>query len=119
MRNGQVMVLSVVILGGILLSAAAIGGLLTVYQLRASNDAVASAKAIFAADAGLEAKTWCTVKSGCPWGDFEDAPFAFEDPGVTFKILENGLNPGEIQIISQGLAAGRVVRILETTFFIE
>jgi GxxExxY protein len=116
--NGQVMIISVVILGGMLLSAAAIAGLLMVYQIRASNDAVNSAKAVFAADAGIEAVTWCTFKPGCPWeSDFEDAPFDFEDPGVTFKILRKELTASEFEVTSQGLASdGRVVRVLETIF---
>ena len=52
--TGQVMVLSVVMLGGVLMSASAIAGLLMVYQIRQANDAVNSAKAIFAADTGIE-----------------------------------------------------------------
>ncbi len=118
-RTGQVMILSVVILGGVLLSAASVAGLLMVYQIRASNDAVNSAKAVFAADAGIEAAAWCLGKgSDCPWEqEFSDAPFAFDDAGVTFKILWPELTAGRVQMVSQGLAGGgRVVRILETTF---
>ncbi len=117
-ESGQVMILSVVMLGGILLSAASIAGLLMVYQIRASNDAVNSAKAVFAADAGVEAATWCIGQGpNCPWGEFSDAPFVFDDAGVTFKILWREAIPGRLQVISQGFAsAGRVVRILEATF---
>ena len=41
-------------LGGALLGITTIAGLLMVYQVRQTNDALLSAKAIFAADAGLE-----------------------------------------------------------------
>ncbi|OGZ00507.1 MAG: hypothetical protein A2946_00870 [Candidatus Liptonbacteria bacterium RIFCSPLOWO2_01_FULL_53_13] len=53
-QNGQVMILTVVAIGGTLLAATTVAGLLVVYQLRQSSDAVNSAKAIFAADAGIE-----------------------------------------------------------------
>ncbi len=111
------MLISVIILGGILLSAAGIAGLLTIYQIRAANDVVNSAKAIFAADAGIEAVSWCSFKP-CPWGDFIDAPFDFDDsPEVTFKIKRKEITLTELQIVSEGRAAGgKVIRILEAIF---
>ncbi len=116
-KSGQVMIISVVMLGGILLSAAAIAGLLMIYQIRASNDAVNSAKAVFAADAGIEAVTWCTFKPDCPWINFIDAPFNFDESAVTFKIQAREITADQFEIRSQGLAAnGKVVRILETVF---
>ncbi|MFH0712546.1 MAG: hypothetical protein V2A55_01680 [Candidatus Jorgensenbacteria bacterium] len=121
-QGGQVMILSVVMLGGILLSAASIAGLLMVYQIRASNDAVNSAKAVFAADAGVEAVAWCLGKGpDCPWEQFfSDAPISFDDAGVTFKILWQKTGGGEVIVVSQGLASGgKVVRLLETTFTTE
>lgn len=48
------MILSVLVLGGTILGATVIAGLLMVYQLRATSDAANSAKAIFAADTGIE-----------------------------------------------------------------
>jgi hypothetical protein len=53
-RRGQVMILAALVIGGTILSATSIAGLLTVYQLRAATDVSRSAKAIFAADAGIE-----------------------------------------------------------------
>lgn len=53
-RSGQVMILTILALGGTLLGATTVAGLLTLYQLRNSTDLTNSAKAIFAADAGLE-----------------------------------------------------------------
>jgi threonine/homoserine efflux transporter RhtA len=54
MRSGQVMILTVLALGGTLLGATTVAGLLTLYQIRNSTDLANSARAIFAADAGIE-----------------------------------------------------------------
>jgi threonine/homoserine efflux transporter RhtA len=54
MRRGQAMILAVLSLGGVMLGATAVGGLLMLYQLRTVTDSENSAKAIFAADAGVE-----------------------------------------------------------------
>lgn len=53
-NKGQVMLLTVVVIGGLLLSASAIAGLLMLYQIRQSTDIINSTKAIFAADTGIE-----------------------------------------------------------------
>ena len=53
-RKGQAMLLTLLALGGTLFGATTIAGILVVYQLRQSADAGNSAKAIFAADAGIE-----------------------------------------------------------------
>lgn len=48
------MLIAVLSLGGVILGATTVAGLLTLYQLRASNDTRNSAKALFAADSGVE-----------------------------------------------------------------
>jgi len=48
------MLLTVVIIGGLILSASSIAGLMMVYQIRQTNDVINAAKAIFAADSGIE-----------------------------------------------------------------
>lgn len=53
-REGQVMILTVLTLGGALLGATTIAGLLMLYQVRQGADVGQSAKAVFAADAGIE-----------------------------------------------------------------
>ncbi len=53
-ESGQVMILTVVLISGAILSATSLAGLLVMYQLKQSTDIVNSAKAIFAADAGIE-----------------------------------------------------------------
>lgn len=61
-RKGQVMLLSMLILGGILLGASTLAGLLMLYQIRAASNAGQSAQAIFAADTGIEWGLYCVVK---------------------------------------------------------
>ncbi|MFA5083937.1 MAG: hypothetical protein WC475_00925 [Candidatus Paceibacterota bacterium] len=53
-NKGQVMLMTVLVIGGLLLGASSIAGLLMVYQIRQSSDVVNSTKAIFAADTGIE-----------------------------------------------------------------
>lgn len=53
-QQGQVMLITVLAMSGTVLASTAIAGLLMVYQIRQSTDTANSAKAIFAADAGLE-----------------------------------------------------------------
>src|SRR3989338_6054344 len=60
--GGQVMLLSMLILGGILLGASTLAGLLMLYQIRQTSNASLSAQAIFAADTGIEWGLYCVVK---------------------------------------------------------
>jgi hypothetical protein len=53
-RSGQAMLIAVLALGGAMLGATAIAGLLILYQLRATTNSVNSSKAIFAADSGTD-----------------------------------------------------------------
>lgn len=71
MRSGQAMLLTVIALGGTLLGATTIAGLLMLYQIRQSTDLKDSTKAIFAADAGLEMAGYHLR--------FEDYPFDFSE----------------------------------------
>lgn len=64
-RSGQVMILTILALGGTLLGATTVAGLLTLYQIRNSTDLANSAKAIFAADAGVE---WALYNFSCANG---------------------------------------------------
>jgi hypothetical protein len=65
------MILTVLALGGAILGATTIAGLLMLYQIRQTTDLANSGKAIYAADAGIEwtLYNWfCDpeVKSPCP-----------------------------------------------------
>jgi hypothetical protein len=52
-RKGQAMLLTILALGGAILGATTIGGLLILNQIRATTDAAHSAQAVAAADAGI------------------------------------------------------------------
>lgn len=66
LNRGQLMLITVLILGGTILGASAIAGLMTTYRLRQSSDAKDSALAIFAADAGLERAFYRCFKQAVP-----------------------------------------------------
>ena len=53
LRSGQAMIIAVLALGGAILGATSLAGLLMLYQIRATTDSINSAKAIFAADSGV------------------------------------------------------------------
>jgi len=53
-EKGQVMLITVLALSGMLIGATTIAGLLMTYQIRNSGDITNSIKAIMAADAGIE-----------------------------------------------------------------
>lgn len=115
--SGQVMIISVMILGGILLGAAGISGLLMIFQIRAANDAVNSAKAFFAADTGIEAGSYCILKiAGCTdVASFVAADNSnFTDSAVSVSATSTSDVNGT-DIISFGYANNKkVVRNLET-----
>ena len=78
------MLIAVLSLGGAILGATTIAGLLTLYQIRATTDTENSAKAIFAADAGVE---WAQFDYNCstdtrPTGASRCLPHSVT-PGVT------------------------------------
>lgn len=54
LNKGQAMILAVLALGGAILGATTIAGLLMTYQIHQTTDFANSAKAIFAADSGVE-----------------------------------------------------------------
>lgn len=81
-RSGQVMILTILALGGTLLGATTVAGLLTLYQIRNSTDLANSARAIFAADAGVE---WALYNFSCANGGAQSPCPAAEEDGDSFK----------------------------------
>ncbi len=61
-NKGQVMILTTIVTGGVVLTASVIAGMLMFYQLREVNDAVESGMAVFAADSGIENSLYCYFK---------------------------------------------------------
>ncbi len=65
--KGQVILLTVLVLAGSMLGASMIAGYLMLLKIRASSDITNSARAIFAADAGIEWELYKQIKdSGYP-----------------------------------------------------
>ncbi len=107
------MLLSIVLLGGIILSATAIGGILIIFQIRGANDAVHSAQAIFAADAGIEWGTYDCLSSTS--GTLEALDFSPLQNVRVDTQCDNTSVVGETTIRAQGRSGG-AIRALETTY---
>lgn len=75
-REGQAMLLTAVAMGGTLLVITAVAGLITLYQLRQLSNVTNSAKAIFAAEAGLE------------WGVYQFRQFMFYANSPSSLVLD-------------------------------
>lgn len=72
-QSGQVMIMTVLALGGTILGATTIAGLLMVYQIRQSTDMANSVKAVYAADAGIEWKLYDFFIGSAPTLSFQDS----------------------------------------------
>ena len=125
------MLIAVLSLGGAILGATTVAGLLTLYQIRATTDTGNSAKAIFAADTGVEwalFNHYCTTDTPnrCPGygngnGDYPQPTFAnqadmtvgcyasYDTSGATTTCT----SASTVAAISSGIANGS-----ERAFFI-
>ena len=129
-NSGQIMLLSIMILAGVMLSASLIAGLLVRHQIRQVNDAVSSAKAIFAADTGIEFISWC-IFEGCseipdpftsipphdcaPGGDPSLITVSFDDTSTCFELVPADVTSNTLTLNARGFS-GRTLRILEAVF---
>ncbi|MEK7568471.1 MAG: hypothetical protein AAB498_02495 [Patescibacteria group bacterium] len=93
-KNGQVMILTVLVMGGVILSASAIIGYLTFSKLRQAGDFSKSAKAIFAADAGIEWELYKYFRDATyPKPVFNNnSDFDSVNNGVTIKSIGSHIN---------------------------
>jgi len=101
------MLLSIILIGGSLLTTGAVAGLLTIHQLKQSNNIVDSTKAFFAADGMLEWKTYDYVKATNT-----------SQPNFTNGASANATirsSSGQTIIQSEGIA-GDTIRTLESIF---
>jgi hypothetical protein len=73
------MLITVLSLGGTILGATAIAGLLMLYQIRSATDFANSAKAVFAADAGTE---WAQYNYFNPTSTLELSPPSFSNGSI-------------------------------------
>jgi len=107
-RRGQLMLMTVLILGGTMLGATAIAGLITTYRLQQASRARDSAMAIMAADAGLEAGLYqCFKLNDCTTA----IPQTSLPNGATYAVTFNTGNPssGEIRSLGKSATAARAL----------
>lgn len=100
------MILSVMMLGGVLISIGVIAGVLVTYQIRQANDVEDSAKAFFAADTGIEWQTYDIYVASVPPPELAN--------GASF-IASSSLSNGNVVIRVQGFS-GDAVRALDSGF---
>jgi hypothetical protein len=123
-QDGQAMILSIVLLGALLLSASAIAGLLTIFQIRQANNVVNSTKAIFAADAALEWATYaCYSQNLCDpnyQGDLvlegEEAIKPIFENGLEFNVYQYSVDANNRWKFSAEGKYKNSIRLLEVTF---
>lgn len=127
-RSGQVMIITILVLGGAILSATTIAGLLMLYQIRQTTDIANSGKAIYAADAGIEWSLYnwfCTVsgKGVCDVGkpiftnkaNFEVTTICTTFGGETLPSCRPTDDPFAVTFRSVG-TAGNSTRALGLSF---
>jgi len=98
--TGQAMLLTVLILGGSILSASTIAGYLMLLKIRTASDIANSTKAIFAADTGIEWELYKLFKNPNDtgiewdeWGLYEWGLYElFKNPNYPKPSLSNGAN---------------------------
>jgi hypothetical protein len=119
-RSGQAMLMSVLSIGGVLLGATTIAGILMVFQIRQNTDFANSAKAIYAADAGLE---WGLYNSGKNVGAPSPTPLPTFSNGATLvvkcydasEVSVTCTDPSVVRVRGVGESA-RSSRALEANF---
>jgi len=125
--NGQAMIITTIMIGGLFLTATAIAGLLMFYQLQQAVDFGNSTIAIFAADAALEKAIYSYFNDPsitCPESNPNDyCIFNLSGPNFTNKasssVVLRIVKADKTVITATGFDAGkRTVRLLQTTFVI-
>ncbi len=110
-RRGQLMLMTVLILGGTMLGATAIAGLITTYRLKQAAGARDSAMAIMAADAGLEAGLYQCIKlNDCT----TNIPQTGLPNGASYTVIFNtsATSSGEIRSLGKSTTATRALRFV-------
>lgn len=117
--QGQAMILISVMLGGLILSATAIAGLLMYFTLQQSTDSLSSAAALFAADAGVEQGLYCYFYdvSGNNLAPCENQPVTgLKNGTVATSTVTYDAATGAIVSEGDGMS-GRTSRVLQTTIY--
>jgi uncharacterized protein YdgA (DUF945 family) len=115
-QNGQVMIVVVLALGAVMIGANIVGGVLINSQIRQSTNIIDSTKAIYAADAAIEAGYYQFLKG------ISNINLTFSNRASStikcFDGLRNSVSCNATSvsyIVGQGFA-GRVTRALELQF---
>lgn len=116
-ERGQVMLMAVVILSGVFLAITAISGYLTLTQLRLATTASDSARAVFAADAGVQWELYKHFRCADP----DTAPARCTEPPPVLAnnaVFETKADPSGESVKSIGYADSRrkVARAFELIF---
>ncbi len=104
--SGQVMLLTVMMLTGVILSTTSLVALITLYQIRQTGDITASTQAIFAADAGLECALY--VKRGGTSKDWGNCSQGRLSNGAEFKTVSE---PGTIKSAGKSRRSARAFEV--------
>lgn len=102
---GQIMLLTVLILGGVIVGAASLVSSLIIYKIRQATDVGGSAKAVFASDSGIEWELFCGLKRGKPCGSASCPDFK---NGARFESRPGILQDKALYVISIGEFANAV-----------
>ncbi|MDO8664514.1 MAG: hypothetical protein Q7K44_03170 [Candidatus Liptonbacteria bacterium] len=100
-RNGQVMLVSILTLGAVMIGVTAVAGLLVVYQIRMSSDVANSAKAIFASDAGID---WALYQFLKPALATPDKRPVFSN-GARFEVVCKNSSGNQVQCTDQSVSS--------------
>src|SRR3989344_6115965 len=109
--SGQVMLITVLALSGTILGATTIAGLLMLYQIRQSADIINSAKAVFAADSGLERALYEKFRIGAGCLDVDSLEGQLSN-GSKYVVACNKKDDDILIIESKGVS-GKVSRAFE------
>lgn len=105
-NSGQLMLITVLLLGGVIMSAASLLGFLIVYKMRQATDIGDSAKAFFASDTGKEWELYQALKLGERLS-FDGCP-KFENNAGFETIVGLSDNGKALNILSVGKASKNV-----------
>jgi len=108
-QKGQMMLFTVMVLSGAILSATTLAALLVLFQLRQTSDVAASTRAIFAADTGIECAFYDRFRT-------TSLPLCTGtvntlDNGAEFRMISSG--PDSIKSVGK---FARSARAFEVTF---
>ncbi len=108
-QRGQVMLITTLVLSGVVLASITVAGVLMLYQIRQAGNAAQSAKAIYAADTGINYRLYQLLQNDCnhPAPEFVDATQS--ESAISLETATNPADPKDVVINSNG-TAGKTFR---------